>query len=436
MLQSCVTDDKKVMSGIKDDAGEAREGAAKMMDIARFSQPTTTPENSPAGPLFFTELVNDLETLQKIERSWRALAARALVANANYGPDIFLPTFCAFAEEEASKGCVLVWKREETGNPAELVGFMPLRVQRFRWGLPVTALTNWALPHMALGVPLLDADCAKEAMTAILAHAEAIAGPAGILILEEIDGAGPFAQILSDVLLTGRHPSSVPLQFERAAFVPEVDFDTYQQAHYKSKTRQTYRRKRKKLAELGTLETVFLRTWAEIEPELDAFLKLEGSGWKQQTGSALICDSTWRSWHSETVRQIANAGNCLFAALKLQGHGMLAAAFVELDGKNAGLGKIAYDEAFARFSPGGLFTLDLLEEISRDNNIRRFDSCARPDNATLYALFKQRRLIEHRVIGLKPGMAAWHFRPFAGLETLRRTAGPRIKKAVTRLRSK
>lgn len=406
------------------------------MDITSSQQPALNPAYSQAAAPFITELVNDLETLQKIEKPWRELAARALAPNANYGPDIFLPTFRTFAEEEASKGCVLVWKREQPNTPARLVGFMPLRAQRFRWGLPVTTLTNWALPHMALGVPLLDADCAKDAMTAILAHAEAIAGPAGILILEEVDGAGPFAQLLSDVLRAGHHPSSVPFQFERAAFVPEADFDAYQQTHYKSKTRQTYRRKRRKLAELGKLETVFLRTWAEIEPELDAFLKLEGSGWKQQTGSALICDSAWRSWYSETVRQTADAGNCLFAALKLQGHGMLAAAFVELNGKTAGLGKIAYDESFARFSPGGLFTLDLLEEINRDSNIRFFDSCARPDNATLYALFKQRRLIEHRVVGLKPGMADWRFRPFAGLELLRRSAGPRIKKALTRLRIK
>lgn len=385
------------------------------------------------GP-FFTELVDDPELLELVGESWHDLSGRALVPNANYSPDSLLPTIRHFAETHDFAGCILAWRQGGPGTAPRLVGLMPCRRPRFRWGVPVHTLTNWALPQLGLGVPLLDRTCAEEALAAILAHARDMAGPPGVLILEEIDGAGPFHHVLQKVLTSRRLPSSVPYSFERAVFEPDGDFESYQQAHFKGKTRQTYRRKRKKLGELDRLDTVLLESWDDIEPELDAFFALEGSGWKRRSGSALICDPAWRGWYHDVVRNTAQSGHCVFAALKLAGYGMLAAAFVDLRGETAGLGKIAYDESFARFSPGGLLTLDLLEAMSGYEGLALFDSCARPDNATLYALFKQRRPIEHRVIGLVPGMMSLRFAPVAGLESLRRSAGPRAKAILQRLR--
>lgn len=385
------------------------------------------------GP-YFTELVDDADVLAQIEAPWRELSARALVPNATYSPESLLPTILHFEESHAFAGCILVWRQGGPGTASRLVGLLPCRAPRFRWGLPVRTLTNWALPQLGLGVPLLDRTCAEEALAAILAHARDMAGPSGAIILEEIDGAGPFHHVLQKVLTTRRLPSSVPYSFERAVFIPDGDFESYQRANFKGKTRQTYRRKRKKLAELDRLETVLLTRWEDIEKELDAFLALEGSGWKRRSGSALICDPAWRGWYKDVVRNTAQSGHCLFAALKLAGYGMLAAAFVDLRGETAGLGKIAYDESFARFSPGGLLTLDLLEAVSGQEGLELFDSCARPDNATLYALFKQRRPIEHRVIGLVPGMTGLRFAPVAGVESLRRRAGPKAKALLQRLR--
>lgn len=385
------------------------------------------------GP-YFTELIDDVELLEQIEAPWRDLTTRALVSNATYSPESLLPTIRHFAQSHDFAGCILVWRQGGPGTTARLVGLLPCRAPRFRWGLPLRILTNWALPQLGLGVPLLDRTCAEVALAAIFTHARDLAGPPGVLILEEIDGAGVFHHVLQKVLSARRLPSSVPYSFERAVFVPEGDFESYQRAHFKGKTRQTYRRKRKKLAEHDRLETVLLRHWDDIEPELDAFFALEGSGWKRRSGSALICDPAWRGWYQDVVRNTARSGHCLFAALKLAGYGMLAAAFVDLRGDTAGLGKIAYDETFSRFSPGGLLTLDLLEAMSAEEDLQLFDSCARPDNATLYALFKQRRPIEHRVIGLVPGMSRVRFAPAAGVEHVRRRAGPQAKAILQRLR--
>lgn len=394
-----------------------------------------------------TEFVTQIETLERAETAWRSLAGRALVPNANYGPSALIPTFRHFAADQPGAGCILVWHGHD-----RLVGLMPCRRPRLRWGMPLPTLVNWALPHMTLGVPLLDRDCAEEALAAILAEARRQAGPAGVLILEEIDGVGPFQALLDRVLAKGRHPSSVPFAFERAAFVPEQSFDVYQRLHYKSKTRQTYRRKRKKLAETGHLETIFLDRWEDIAQELDVFLALEGSGWKRREGTAMICDPRWQAWHHDVVRNAAGDGACLFAALKLDGQ-MIAGAVVDWRTTTAELGKIAYDESYARYSPGGLLTLDILERISEHDyqmRVRRrpglemFDSGARPDNETLYAQFKQRRPIEHRIIGLVPGMGRWRFAPLALIEAMRRkaipyirttlkTVGPHAKTALNRL---
>ncbi|MGI9384948.1 MAG: GNAT family N-acetyltransferase [Methyloligellaceae bacterium] len=402
---------------------------ADFRDALADASAEATSHSRPKARLI-TEFVTQIETLERAETAWRSLAARALVPNSNYGPGVLLPTFRHFAADEPGAGCILVWQDHD-----RLIGFLPCRRPRLRWGVPMPTLVNWALPHMALGVPLLDRDCAEEAFAAMLAEARKQAGPAGVLILEEIDGAGPFRALLDKALAAGQHPSAVPFAFERAAFVPEQSFDVYQRLHYKSKTRQTYRRKRKKLAELGHLETVFLDRWEDIEHQLDAFLALEGSGWKRRSGTALICDPQWRAWHYDVVRNAARDGTCLFAALRLNGQ-MLAGAVVDWRETTAELGKIAYDESYARYSPGGLLTLDTLEWISQldyQERVRRrpglemFDSAARPDNDTLYAQFKQRRPIEHRIIGLAPRMARWRFAPFAWIEAMRRKAIPHVK---------
>jgi Acetyltransferase (GNAT) domain len=65
--------------------------------------------------------------------------------------------------------------------------------------------------------------------------------------------------------------------------------------------------------------------------------------------------------------------------------------------------KTAYDEAFARFSPGTLLMLDTTKRLLDDPNIERADSLAVPDHPVMTRLWKERETMVTLLIGLTPG---------------------------------
>ena len=64
--------------------------------------------------------------------------------------------------------------------------------------------------------------------------------------------------------------------------------------------------------------------------------------------------------------------------------------------------KTAFDETYARFSPGKLLMADLTEWHLDDANIVRTDSCAVPDHPIMSRFWKEREAMGTLVIGLKP----------------------------------
>jgi len=66
-------------------------------------------------------------------------------------------------------------------------------------------------------------------------------------------------------------------------------------------------------------------------------------------------------------------------------------------------GKTAYDEEFARLSPGKLLMMKLTEWHLGDANILRTDSCAVPDHPMAGRMWHEREEMGTLVIGLTPG---------------------------------
>ncbi|MET0915711.1 MAG: GNAT family N-acetyltransferase, partial [Jiangellaceae bacterium] len=111
---------------------------------------------------------------------------------------------------------------------------------------------------------------------------------------------------------------------------------------------------------------VRLRRVDEAEPEaLEAFFDLERRGWKGKSGTAIACNAATRDFYASVARGAAE-------------HGYLSIYFLEFDGiPVAGhlglwhngryyLPKVAYDEAYARFSPGHLILRAIIEDRAQD----------------------------------------------------------------------
>jgi hypothetical protein len=78
---------------------------------------------------------------------------------------------------------------------------------------------------------------------------------------------------------------------------------------------------------------------------------------------------------TQSVTSLIEKGKARIEVLRLDGR-TLSAAVTLLSGDRAWFWKTAYDEAFARFSPGVQLALDLTDALSKDERITLVDSCA------------------------------------------------------------
>ena len=81
--------------------------------------------------------------------------------------------------------------------------------------------------------------------------------------------------------------------------------------------------------------------------------------------------------------------------------------------------KIAYDERFARYSPGVLLTLALTENLLDDAALSRADSCATADHPMIDHIWRERLPVRDLLIALRPQA---QFSLAQRLESLRVTA--------------
>ena len=103
-----------------------------------------------------------------------------------------------------------------------------------------------------------------------------------------------------------------------------------------------------------------------------------------------------------------------FWKLALDGEA-IAIMFAMVSAGKAWLGKIAYDEAFARYSPGVLLILDATKSILEDQAIALVDSCAIPDHPMIDHIWRERIRMCDVLIG-RPGMRWFLFRAMVAAE--------------------
>ncbi len=97
----------------------------------------------------------------------------------------------------------------------------------------------------------------------------------------------------------------------------------------------------------------------------------------------------------------------------------IAASIVLHSGRSAWFWKIAYDEAFARYSPGVMLTVELTRELLDDAKVACANSCATADHAMIDHLWRERLPLCDRLIAVK---AHRHFALARDLEGLRAAA--------------
>ena len=104
----------------------------------------------------------------------------------------------------------------------------------------------------------------------------------------------------------------------------------------------------------------------------------------------------------EALFNLAERDMCRIHTLDLNGKAIASLVVMRETGV-AYTWKTAYDESFARYSPGALLMIDVTKRLLDDPNIERADSLAVPDHPVMTRLWKERETMETLLIGLNPG---------------------------------
>lgn len=317
-------------------------------------------------------------------REWDALAARAAQPNPFFESWYLLPSLRALDPA----GEVQLLRVEAAG---QLAGLLPLAREKryYRWPLP--HLRSWVHPNCFLGVPLVAAGMEHAFWQALLEWADAQAGIGLFLHLSHMPLDGPLYHALGAVLADQSRSAAVVHREDRAALKSDLSSQAYLEAALSAKKRKELRRQHTRLAELGALRFERRRDCHALPAWIESFMALELVSWKGANASALASHPPTQELFRDALREAAAQGKLERLTLWLDDE-PLAMLVNFLTPPGAFSYKTAFDERFARYSPGVLLqreNLSLLEHPHIDWS----DSCAAADHPMIDHIWRERRAI-------------------------------------------
>lgn len=273
----------------------------------------------------------------------------------------------------------------------ELIGLVPVESARRYSQWPLPHLASWLHPNCFLGAPLVQFGEETAFWQALLARADAGAGAALFFHLAAMPLDTKLADALFATCAAQRRRIALVRREERAMLASTLAPSDYLTHALPGKKRKEFRRQHARLAEQGTLAVERRDDAKGIHDWIEAFLALEMRGWKGRAGSALGAAPGTAALFRQALAGAAAHGKLERLSLTLDGRPIaMLASFLCPPG--AFSFKTAFDEDFARFSPGVLLQLENLEMLDR-TPIDWTDSCAATDHPMIDSLWQERRPI-------------------------------------------
>jgi len=332
-------------------------------------------------------VIEDVAALAAHVAAWQELADNAIEPNPFYEPWMLLPALECFGQGQSLQ-FVLVYA-DQKGGPPLLCGLFPLeRPGRYK-GVPLRHVRLWRYLHCFLGTPLLRRGHATRCLRALLDWLGR-SGAAPAIEWRDVACDGPFFAALADVREDRGTFAFRSYHRERALLCRASSAEAYIEGALPKASRREMRRLQARLAERGALEWASLESPAEAPSWIEDFLRLEAAGWKGQRGSALGCSEAGRGFFRRAALAAAARGRLMMLAMKLDGRALaMKCNFIAGEGSFAF--KIAYDESYARYSPGTLLELENIRAFHRRAGLQWMDSCADPDHFMANRLWLERR---------------------------------------------
>lgn len=344
--------------------------------------PTSATEASPLT----VRVVDPLALSPELAAAWDQLAGDASEPNP-FAERWCLQSALHLLDPERRARLVLV----RDGSDGPVIGIMPLAAAAHYGRIPLHHVTGWTHHNHFHGAPLVRAGFESLFWSILLGWCDAAPWARTLVHVPRLTEDGPLHRALVDVARTRGGEAEVVHREERALLESDLSPEEYWDAAVRAKKRKELRRQANRLAEQGA---VAFRRWQPgeaVDPWIDAFLDLETRGWKGRAKSALASQSDTQAWFRAILAAAGDAGRLDMRALDLDGRPL--AMLVNFLCPPGGFSfKTAFDEDYARFSPGVLLqqaNLDLLD----DPQIAWVDSCAAPGHPMIDSVWRERRAL-------------------------------------------
>lgn len=325
------------------------------------------------------------------------LANRALEPNVFFTGRFLAPAMPRLEDRTVRLSLI----RDEDARRSRIRLLMPFSVEKPGFSIGAGIIRAWSNPFGPLGTPLVDVEEAAETIDNLY---EALAAPGNglppILVLPDLRLDGAFAALARAVAIGRNLPLTVTGTYRRPMLESLLDGPAYIKNAISPQHFRELQRQWRKLEEVGEVSYNVARQPGEIRMRMEQFLLLEAAGWKGRGRTAMINDRYRAAFAREAITNLAEADSVRIHTLDLDGKA-IASMIVFLAGGEAYTWKTAYDEAFARFSPGKLLVAQLTEWHLDDANIVRSDSCAVPDHPVMSRFWEEREGMGTLVIGLQ-----------------------------------
>ena len=136
-------------------------------------------------------------------------------------------------------------------------------------------------------------------------------------------------------------------------------------------------RRRRALEQEGKLELRETRGGESLERDLDSFLRVEASGWKRRSGTAILAEPAAEALYRGFADAAASEGWLRLYLLELDGEVIAADLGCALGGRGY-LVKTGFDESYSRLSPGLVLRAEALR-ASVQEGLSLYDFLGGPD---------------------------------------------------------
>lgn len=351
---------------------------------------------------------------------WDALLHAALEDNPFLSRQFVLASFRAFGGVGDTRFLVI---RSEDGA---LAGLVPFRVRSLPFREARIALDIYQV-H---GVPLIARAHAEAAVRALAGFVASAPGVPRRFLFPHIDSSGPFAALLGHAAAAHGFEAHFVRRYRRPAL---VRIDGGYTAHLRKiigkRRRKDMERNLRRLSELGEVRYEHATEPDLVRRRVEAFLAMEHAGWKGARGTSFLA----RADHALHARLSYCGGlgpDGLTSVDSLLLDGTPVAAIVNIAaGRTVFSAKCAYDETYARCSPGLILEHMIIEAFYEDPRFDEVDAATTVDGHMIGRLWTRQKPMGMLILGPR----GWRTRLRAAAEDVHYRARNAAKRLLRRM---